>query len=88
MTITKRMAGIYNKALYYFKTGTDGKGLDMQALAFAIIALEKQIPKKTVEIPNRVACCPKCHDDFYIEDIGQIFKSKFCPNCGQAIDWN
>ena len=38
----------YEKALNYFKSRVDGKGIDNVALCFAMEALEKQI-KKEVE---------------------------------------
>lgn len=41
------------RALEYFRSGTDGKGLDHNALAFAIQALEKQVPKRN-------ACKVRC----------------------------
>lgn len=72
---------IYRKALYYFRTGTDGKDIDRKAMYYAIEALEKQIPKELVHRDNRIAYCPRCKDD-----LGRIVTVRFCPNCGQAID--
>jgi len=56
--------------------------------SFPIIkeALEKQIPKKPINIsvPQydvKIGCCISCGQ------WNNIYK-KFCPNCGQAIDWS
>ena len=62
-----------------------------------ISALEKHIPKKPeANIENgkvKEAKCPSCGYDF--PDIGglgecyfEVEQYDFCPNCGQAIDWN
>lgn len=58
----------------YFGSG------DMEAIKKA---LEKQIPKKA-EIKEKfpdsfIIECPVCNR--------RMFKYKFCPNCGQALDW-
>lgn len=37
----------YEKALNYFKSRVDGKGIDTVALCFAMEALEKQIKKRS-----------------------------------------
>ena len=46
------------------------------ALALAIDALEKQIPKKPA--------MGKVVESF----CGDLEQYPFCPNCGQAIDWS
>lgn len=51
----------------------------------AISALEKQIPRKPIEKSPWVYHCPRC-DSRTIEDAF-IKKFKFCPDCGQALDW-
>ena len=61
----------------------------------AIKALEKQIPQK----PNfqgdgyadgvlvyDYAECPVCECDF--EEESRDWGCKFCPDCGQALDWS
>lgn len=55
----------------------------------AIEALEKQVPKKPHKIHDMnvnghpyYECV--CNDCGYVLDE---FKDDFCPNCGQAIDW-
>lgn len=77
----------YDKALEYFRSNVDGKGLDHRYLALAIHALEKQIPRKVVEIENCSVHCPKCSYRFRPDNLGQVFMAKFCPVCGQAIKW-
>ena len=45
----------------------------------AFEALEKQIPKKPTD--EGWLYCPICGKDILME------RYKFCPGCGQAIDW-
>ena len=59
---------------------------DIKALKTAISALEKQIPRKPIEKSPWVYHCPRC-DSRTIEDAF-IKKFKFCPDCGQALDWS
>ena len=54
----------------------------------AIKAIDKQIPKKPVskyKYRDGENVCPSCET----ENRGRIvmFWEKFCPDCGQAIDW-
>lgn len=47
------------------------------------IALEKQIPKKTLltKSPYKIVrACPVCNRRIFMEE-------KYCVNCGQALDW-
>ncbi len=58
------------------------------ALTIAIQALEKQIPKKPKAYIERGKYfdyeCPKCGMTY-----GQTtWHGKFCPNCGQALDFS
>ena len=59
---------------------------DIEALKTAISALNKQIPRKPIEKSPWVYHCPRC-DSRTIEDAF-IKKFKFCPDCGQALDWS
>jgi hypothetical protein len=46
----------------------------------AISALEKQIPKKRADgWYGKNTECPICHI---------VASNKYCPNCGQALDWS
>ena len=60
-----------------------------EALDVAIKALEKQIPKKpTMRHLKHYdsytdGWCPNC-EAYVNEDSG----NKYCPNCGQKLDWS
>lgn len=58
------------KGMYLWSTGAD------EALDMAKKALERQIPKKTLEKGVRIIC-PNCLKWCYIIN--------FCPWCGQAV---
>lgn len=73
---------------------------DIEALKFAVKAVEKQIPKKmSIKISDymikgylyRDKCgyCPNCGEFRGNLDYQphKIIKYKFCPDCGQALDW-
>jgi hypothetical protein len=45
----------------------------------AIVALEKQIPRKPVEVRNEIVC-PTCKT--------LVGSSPYCRYCGQALDWS
>ena len=51
-----------------------------------IKALEKQIPKKPIEIDiwGEYYKCPIC-DKYAVDNLG--CKYKFCRECGQKLDW-
>lgn len=57
--------------------------LDLQAIAIAINALKKQIPKKPKNLSDdgivRYGC--NCENIFYQ-------KQSRCDKCGQALDWS
>ena len=64
------------------------KGSDyaFSAIAEAQKALEKQIPKKPTRGKyghTECACCGWIVESF----CGDLEQYPFCPNCGQAIDW-
>ena len=48
----------------------------------AIVALEKQIPKKVTK-----SACPSCKRIFLFRH-GEKRKGDYCDNCGQALDWS
>lgn len=73
------MVGDYDKSIY---------DRDKEALQTAITALEKQIPKKVIwKYSFYWACCPNsnCGSNIYDKEKE---KFKFCPDCGQALDWS
>lgn len=52
---------------------------EWEALDMAIKALEKQIPKKPIDLANSTySKCPTC---------GNFHFDNYCANCGQKIDW-
>ena len=57
-------------------------------IAYAKAAVRKQIPKKPTHIiDDDYAECPACGNanfEFGINDWG----CKYCPDCGQALDWS
>ena len=57
-----------------------------EACLLACQALEKQIPKKPTMGKyghTECACCGSIVESF----CGDLEQYPFCPNCGQAIDW-
>ena len=63
------------------------------AVAFenAISALEKQIPKKTIEDRYPWCVCPVCGGSVYVEKIQEHIQDNettYCEHCGQALDWS
>lgn len=71
--MSKTYERFYKKALDYFRTGTDGKGIPAYALCMAIEALEKQMPKRA-EDKHSDTVCPACHRSLYIEDLNAVEK--------------
>ena len=56
----------------------------------AISALEKQMPKK-VELTEDCCICPCCRFDMmgvYDFSNDDTTDPKYCPECGQALDWS
>lgn len=90
----------YEKALHYFQT-SDGKEIDNQALAFAIVALEKQVPKKPKRTGHIIydifghgqefCVCPasSCRRFIFQNETSHGKNDiPYCKWCGQAIDWD
>ena len=66
----------------------DGFKIIAEAYDLAIDALEKQVPKKPTRTRGKYghtecACCGWVVESF----CGDLEQYPFCPNCGQAIDW-
>ena len=65
-------------------------GEHIKSIEIAISALEKQIPKKPVEmkstdkLPQGYFACPICGGWVGMDE----YLNKFCAGCGQAIDWS
>ena len=59
------------------------------ALELAILALEKQIPKKPLHM-HKNYYCPICKEDGWMlwDDAIPNDMDKYCGKCGQAIDWS
>ena len=59
------------------------------ALALAIEALEKQIPKRPLHM-HKNYYCPICKEDGWMlwDDAIPNDMDKYCGMCGQAIDWS
>lgn len=54
---------------------------DCNAMELAILALEKQIPKKPTKYMTDRYCCPVCKAIRYSS-------APYCEHCGQALDWS
>lgn len=69
---------------YHFCTDVCMYKREYCEVALALNALEKQIPKKpnSIYLDNKLICgeCIICGN--------RIAKVKYCPSCGQAVDWS
>lgn len=64
-----------------------GKETIKESMEMAILAIEKQIPKKVNDIHTDEYVCPTC----FSENSGceeKIVTDKYCPCCGQRLDFN
>lgn len=65
-----------------------GLELSTKEVAIVVEALEKQVPKKPIDIYNRSALisiyCPKCERGL---DGEYRNRYDYCPDCGQRINW-
>lgn len=66
-----------------------------EALKMAIIALEKQIPKKPYCIEDKMWCCPVCDNHllpkwvkYPTELMPKTEGLPYCMSCGQKIDFS
>ncbi len=85
------------EAIEYFKTGIEERKKNnmalftISALELAISALEKQIPKKWeyAEVNDcDIYVCPCCKEYWYLEGMNPTQSEyNYCPNCGQALEW-
>lgn len=60
----------------------------INANGMAILAIEKQIPKKPIH-KRKNYYCPICKEDGWVlwDDVKPNAFNNFCGRCGQAIDW-
>ena len=78
------------KSMSFSAAKKKGMYLDIGKMEVLQMALEKQVPEKPEACidgycPDGYAVwayiCPRCEYDF------EENETKYCPNCGQAIDW-
>ncbi len=66
------------------------KAININGLA--ILALEKQIPKKPRSVERQLFECPCCKHDLGVSEddifVYGIPTPMYCPKCGQALDWS
>lgn len=79
-----------SEAIKELQVGYLGDTEDLvQAKHIAINALEKQIPKKPIEMKptdkllNGYYACPVCHGWVGMDE----YSNKYCGCCGNKIDW-
>ena len=73
-------------AMSEYNTGPEEDAYDEESLAIAIKAMKKQDPMKVKTTFGGWLNCPAC--DMDISDYGtHDFTPGYCPNCGQAINW-
>ena len=64
-----------------------------KAITRAEEAIKQQLPKAPIRfyLPVNSLHCPKCYHQLVSEIDGELCagrKTRFCPDCGQAIDWS
>lgn len=66
-----------------------GDFVDFEALKIAVVALDKQIPQRPINLSNApldaycaIFRCPRCKRRLKMKS-----KGAYCDKCGQAIDW-
>ena len=57
----------------------------IEAYGVAVLAIEKQIPKKPIPYFSDEYKCPICDS---IVNLSSGYKQPFCYQCGQKIDWS
>ena len=82
MTYEEAIKLLNSVAIYY------GSKCTRTAVDLAILALEKQIPKKPLHM-HKNYYCPICKEDGWMlwDDAIPNDMDKYCGKCGQAIDW-
>lgn len=87
---------IENHEFTYYATKISVKFQDEYCIKEEKKKLKKQIPKKPEyygdgysngELVYDYAKCPECGNDNFEYDINN-WGCKYCPDCGQALDWD
>lgn len=87
----------YREALSILNNGiwkaAEGIPDGCKALTRANDAIKQQLPKAPIRFyhPTNSFNCPKCYQRLGCESDGKLCtgrKPRFCPDCGQALDWS
>ena len=81
MTYQEAINTIEHGCIYRDKRGGE-------ALEIAVLALEKQIPKKPVTEKDKVIFGIVCGRCPYCDSAVYSTTNLYCHNCGQALDWS
>lgn len=91
MTYTEAKA-FFEECLWDGKCNEDCP--ECNAMEVVISAIERQIPKKPIDVCKPVVTwglCPSCKGELCKlgSKPNRVFKSDaYCPDCGQALDWS
>lgn len=86
MKMTYKAAYIYFKD-YFGETHCAMKDcLHCDAVRQMFTAIKKQLPKRTERGEGGIRICPNCNG-VVSKDIASGLSIKYCPECGQALDW-
>lgn len=84
----------YEEAIKHFRSlqkryTTEHNGTMCEKVALALVAMEKQVPKKPLHM-HKNYYCPICKEDGWMlwDDAIPNDMDKYCGKCGQAIDWS
>ena len=76
------------RAIRNIKNATD---VDPWAVEIAMEAMQKQIPRELIAEGDGYADGEMVYDSFYCQSCDYHMEDyevkNYCPNCGQAIDW-
>ena len=90
MTESEAIKIIENTPIFRYEADKTIHSDLFNALAMGCKALEKQIPKKPIEMKptdklmNGYYSCPICGGWVGMDE----YSNNYCGNCGQAIDWS
>ena len=72
----------------FYKQGNNGERIESTKIA--ILALEKQIPKKVVKGGKQSYKCPCCGacEKTQTGDSFIDYRLDYCDGCGQKLDWS